>query len=264
MILYADVLFAINFSMDFLALFICSMIMRRRINKKRIILASFFGAIYSVVDVVLALQAFIKIAISVSVAVVICVICFAESKIKSIMALCVMYLFTSATLGGIMSLVYTLFNSVLSKIIDKHTYAGAYNGARTFIIIGITAIVAVIFSRILLAKKDLKNIAVQIKLADESYILNALCDSGNLLTEPISGKAVILVGEESKIGKKIISIEDIYKRYIPYKDANSEGILKGAIPNEVVINNKKVTAVIATVKRNDFGGFDALVPSALL
>ena len=135
MILYADVLFAINFSMDFLALFICSMIMRRRINKKRIILASFFGAIYSVVDVVLALQAFIKIAISVSVAVVICVICFAESKIKSIMALCVMYLFTSATLGGIMSLVYTLFNSVLSKIIDKHTYAGAYNGARTFIII---------------------------------------------------------------------------------------------------------------------------------
>ena len=51
MILYADVLFAINFSMDFLALFICSIVLHKKLSKNRIIIASILGAFFGVFDV---------------------------------------------------------------------------------------------------------------------------------------------------------------------------------------------------------------------
>ena len=46
--LYADVLFAINFSMDFLAMFICSIILHIKTTRKRIILAAVLGGAFGV------------------------------------------------------------------------------------------------------------------------------------------------------------------------------------------------------------------------
>ena len=73
----------------------------------------------------------------------------------------------------------------------------------------------------------------------------------------------MLVSAATPIGKEIESIEDIYKRYIPFKDVNGEGILKGIIPKKIEINNVSVDAVIAAVENSDFGGCDALISSEL-
>ena len=155
-------------------------------------------------------------------------------------------------------------NKVLSAIITNYTVDATYSGARTFIIIGISIIVAVIFSKTVTNRKSIKSVIFYVEIDGNSFELEGLCDSGNLLKEPFSGRAVILVAENSKLGIAIKNQDEIKKRYIPFKNTSDSGVIKGIIPRKIVLNNSLVDAVLATTKNNSFNGYDALVPEALL
>lgn len=263
LILYADVLFAINFSMDFLALFITSRLFYRKISKIRIIIASALGAIFGVIEVIVVTNDVVSFVFSIIVAMVIIKICFDDKVVKNYIIMVVLFVFVCAILGGVMSVLYTIFNRVISEIIKEQSFESTYTNARTVIIIGLTSLAAIIFVRIFKEKRSVKSVLAKIKVREREYEVSCLCDTGNLLREPFSGRSVMLVSAATPIGKEIESIEDIYKRYIPFKDINGEGILKGIIPKKIVINNVSVDAVIAAVENSDFGGCDALISSEL-
>ncbi len=264
MILYADILFAINFSMDFLALFVCSVITHNRFKRVRILVSSSIGAAYGVIEVIWVKSIFVSLLCSVIIAVIMVLICFEVKKVKVITILTAILFFVSTMLGGIMSLLYSALNKLLSEYIREHTYESAYNSARICVIIGLTAIISIIFSRIITSKKDEKNVELKITINDKEFSLMGFCDSGNLLIEPFSGKRVILVCENSEIGEMIKKAEITKRKYIPYKDINGEGILCGTVPREVIINECSKDAVVAVAKNENFNGYDALVPNALL
>ena len=121
-----------------------------------------------------------------------------------------------------------------------------------------------VFSKILSSKKEEKSADIKVTLRNEAHKLIGLSDTGNLLKDPLSGKHVILVSENCALGKEITRTEDIYKRYIPYRDVSGEGVLKGILPKEILINDVQVSAIVATTKAKSFDGYDALIPSALL
>lgn len=264
LVLYADVLFAINFSMDFLALFFTSALLHIKLKKIRILLGSFFGAAYGIVQVFVDMNIIAKLIISLVVAIVMVTISFTEIHTKRILTASILYLFVSMMLGGIMTLIYTFLNSVLSEFLHNYTNEQTYNGARLFVIIALTAIASLIFSRILMSRKGVKVATVLICIGGKSFSLKGLCDSGNLLTEPFTGKCVILVTKNSGVGKSIDEISELHKKYIPYKDVTGTGMLKGIIPDRIYINDNLVSAVVAVSKNDGFNGYDALVPSALL
>ena len=264
MILYADILFAINFSMDFLALFICSIILHKKLNKKRIIIASFLGAIFGVFEVIVQLNQVVSILVSVLIAIIMCLISFFEINLKRIIVTNLTYWGVSACLGGVMSLLFTFFNKIFGEYIQKYSQENVYNGARFFIIASLTAIVSIMFTRIFTTKKDIKATEITIKVDKKEYKIEALCDSGNMLCDPILVKPVILVTDNSKIGKMIKNKDDIKKRYIPYSDVSGSGILKGIVPESVVVGNNVVDAIIAPIEKNDFAGYEALVPANLV
>ncbi|MBQ8545897.1 MAG: sigma-E processing peptidase SpoIIGA [Clostridia bacterium] len=264
LILYADVLFAINFSMDFLALFICSIILHKKLLRKRIVIAALLGGLFGVFEVILPINQILSILLSVLVAFFMCLIAFFEKSAKRIIITNLMYWGVSAGLGGVMSLLYSILNKLLAEVIANYSQTTAYNGARFFIIAAITAIVSIIFSRIFTSKKDVSSTEITVRLDEIDFKMNALCDSGNMLCDPILSKPVILVSCESKIGKIITSKEDKRKRFIPYSDVSSSGILKGIIPEMVKIGDNIVDAVIAPIEKKDFAGYEALVPSKLL
>ncbi len=263
LILYADILFIINFSMDFLGLFICSKVMQYKATRGRILLASLIGGLYGVASMVVKLEFVWNCILCVMFAAIMSVVCFKEKNFSRWIALILMYIFISATLGGLMSIVYTFLNNVISLITVENTYV-TYGGARLFIIIGLTSTISLIFSRILLKRKNIEFVELSIKMKSSSYTLKGLCDSGNLLVEPFSGKGVILVSEDSLLGKEISSINDYKVKYIPFRDVSGEGILKGVLPKEIKINGKTTDAIVATTKKNNFNGYDALVPKTVL
>lgn len=264
MIIYADVLFAINFSMDFLALFLLAQLSHLKIFKHRIVFAATLGGLYGAVAIIVSVNYIAEIILSILVAISMCIICYKIKKPKQLLASVLLYLFISASLGGIMSLLYSIFNKFLAKVIENHSYETVYSSARGFIILGLTAIIAIIFTRVLSHKKDVKTMSMSVKLLGETYSMQGLCDSGNLLTEPFSGKRVILVSSCSELGEKIDGLKNVKKRCIPYKDVNGTGIIKGVFAEEIFVGDKRVDAILATVNNNGFDGNEALIPYAII
>lgn len=264
MVLYADVLFVINFSMDFISLFLTAMVMHRKIQKGRILISSCLGGVYGIFDIIVDLNPIIQILISITVSFLICIICFKEKKISSFLIMLAMFWGVSALLGGFMSLLYSAFNKIFYEYIKDYSYSEVYNGARFVIIASIAIIASSVFSKMLIKRTSIKTTELIVETDSGHYVLSGLVDSGNLLTEPLTGKCVILVSDNGKLGEEILSYPEYKMRYIPYNGVEKEGIIKGIVPKKVIINKSEKSAVIASVRKDNFAGYDALVPSALV
>lgn len=262
--IYADMLFAINFSMDLVSLFLSASIMKRKIHKKRILIASAIGGAYGVLDVILTLNSAISVVLGVFVSFLMCFIAYFEKSIKRFTALYVIYWGVSASLGGFMSVLYSFLNKILAKYIENYNYTTVYTGARFFVIASLSILASVLIGRVFSSEKDIKSAEVLVKIEEKEYCFGALCDSGNLLREPLSGKSVILISSGTQLGKKILQLPDIKKRYIPYSAVGGEGLLKGISPAFVSINGNEVSAIVASIDKNDFAGYEACVPTALM
>ncbi len=266
MVLYADVLFAINFSMDFLALFITTRIMHKRLYKVRILISALIGGIYSIIEMVITIQnVSLQIGINILVSLIMCIIAFKERKFGRFAVIYAIFWGVSALMGGVMSLLFSTFNKIFYTYIAQLDIidTSSYNGTRFVVIILASIIVSILLSKLYTTKKCIQNVNLKIWVDTSVFDITGLCDSGNLLVEPLSGKNVILVSSSSKLGKKIEEEPEYKKRYIPYSGVEASGILKGIIPTKIIINDIEVDAIIAPIRKNDFGGFEALVPYAL-
>lgn len=267
MVLYADVLFAINFSMDFLALFLTKRILHKKIYKIRILISALIGGIYSVIEMIIAIDnPILDFTISLIASLLMCIISFAEKSVGRFLVFYGMFWGVSALMGGVMSLIFAMFNKLFYSYIIKLDIvdSSVYNGTRFIVIVLISIMISILLSKLYTSKKDIKSVEIRIWIDTYVYKLYGLCDSGNLLVEPFSGRAVILVSSFSKIGREIEIQPEYKKRYIPFDGVGSNGILKGVVPSKIIINENEVDAIIATINKADFGGYDALIPSSLL
>ena len=121
-----------------------------------------------------------------------------------------------------------------------------------------------IFSRIYSSKIYTREIELSVLFKGKAYSLKGICDSGNSLTEPFSGKNVILVSSDSILGKAIVEENDLKKRYIPYQGIDKSGILKGIFPDKLIINDREISAIIAPAENKSFSGYEALIPIAII
>ena len=80
MTVYIDVLFAINFSMDFLALFLTNLILFKKIHKVRILIASLIGGLYGTLEFFVDLNFMWTIVTNIAVTFLMCTIAFEKSK----------------------------------------------------------------------------------------------------------------------------------------------------------------------------------------
>ena len=264
MTVYVDVLFAVNFSMDFISLFICAVVMKRKIYKWRMLLAAAIGGIYGVFEVLCTMHALIAAIVAVLVSFIMCFVAYYEKSIKRFTLMYIMYWGVSATLGGVMSLLYNFLNKILAEQIKNYSFAKVYTGARFFIIASLTAIVSMLFGRFYSSKKDVKHAHLEIKMDGKIYEFDALCDSGNMLIEPISGKSVILVTKSSDIGRAIGNVSPKSRRYIPYSAVGGDGVITGALPEYAKIDGSMADAVIAPIEKKNFAGYEAIVPLSLV
>ncbi|MBQ7352999.1 MAG: sigma-E processing peptidase SpoIIGA [Clostridia bacterium] len=264
MVVYADVLFAINFSMDFVSIFICGILLHKKMKKLRLFLASVVGGVYGTFIIFMNLNPLLDCFVLILVATFICYIAYYDKKIKRLIISLIIYLLTSCILGGIMNALYSLLNRVLTKYMVDQTFESVYSGARFFIIVSITIMVAMLFSKVLVRKKNVSEVNLEIVYKGEKHNVIALTDSGNMLVEPITGKSVILISERCNLSKKIDLKSEKNLRYIPYSDITIDGILKGIIPEKIIVNDNSVDAIIAPVNKESFGEYDAIVPISLV
>ena len=240
-IVYLDVFFMINFIMDYMIILITSRI--AKVKKKRIrqLAGAGCGALYIVIVIKPLTNHLFKITlVNILIAAVMVLISFgftsASVYIKNVFLLFVV----SFTMSGIINYLY--YSTVIGKYV-RNVLSGNSNkvvNARKFILVSVlayillSAIVRIIFS----VRKDMElYYDVKITFRGKSVVVRGLYDTGNGLTEPVSGKMVHIA--EYKILKPLLEGDEKAKEkiyVIPFHSIGEEdGIMYGIRMDEMVV-----------------------------
>lgn len=162
---------------------------------------------------------------------------------------------SGALLGGIMTYILSLGEPVFGSKGAEMPFA-----AVVFLCLPIAYIVV----RMTSALRHKKSVECTLTVLGKTTSFSALCDSGNLATEPISSLPVVIVSQSACSFPPMESGQDspIKWRAVPIKTIGGERLLFGFIPDELTIGGRAVSAVVALDRENrSFGGYAAVVPA---
>lgn len=249
-VIYADVLFMINFSMDYFLLFLTARLLGKRLKGKSAAVASAIGGVYAVASVLLPGNSLIALLLHIAVSVLLC-----EMSVPGCGALGIAVFYAvSFLIGGGMTAGFALFNRAAGIAYDPDP-AGKSGMPLGWLLL--SALGFGLFS-LLTAKRASKrageNVPVEITVGGKTASFTGFADSGNFLTEPLSGLPVILIPE-----KTFSELPDSRFRIVPVKTVNGEGILRGFLPDRCLVDGNETDCCAALT-----GEDRVIVPLCLL
>lgn len=282
---YADIFFLINFSMDFLALFLAARLLERPMALARFVFAAAFGGIYACVALFLATNSIVGLLIDAFACVLMALIAtFRRSEIKSSLIFSLVFSAVSILLGGVMTALFNVFNKIgFYKFFGEEAQSDGISVWLFAILAVISGIIALFGGRFFKRRSARKRGSVEIFYAGASVRLSCFCDSGNLLREPISQLPCVIVDTEA-VGSifprsfleaacfgdisRLSERERSRVRVIPATSAVGESVLVGIRVDSLRIDfGKGFTSVEAYVVPSREGllanGIKAIVPSEL-
>ncbi len=260
---YADILFVVNFSMDFLTLFISGKLTNKKMKKLKLILGASIGSLSGTAITFVPYsseitQGVFTVVFGFVVSLIMTYIAF--GKYTSFFAMlrdCVIVWGSGALIGGVMTFVINMGEPVY------------FDYGRNFAVsFAVCAAVSLFTVRFILSGKSKKSAVVKITEGEETYTVKALCDSGSFISEPLTGVPVIII-RESELGNTGLRLKsdiltELRLRIIPINGICGNRILRGFIPDKVMIDDVEVRAIIASDgESSDYGGFDGIIPSIL-
>ncbi len=282
--IYADVLFIINFSMDFLSLYIVGRLMHFRMKAGRVIAGASLGALYGVLELLLAVASLWKTAITLSVLLTMCAVAFGVRSFRTYFASAALTFGVSMLIGGMMTSAFLKLGSQISYIEIGGTIGTVYGDLPVWkfaVFALISALATWGIGKLFRRKRAIRTCVLRMTFDGNENEWTALVDSGNLLEEPVSGTPVIFLKGKAarslptyllcamKTGAASLSAENVGKlRVIPSRTVTGSGILLAAVPENLSLFSNGVwesrKALIAVdFSEGDYGGFDALVPEIL-
>lgn len=281
---YADILFLVNLSMDYLCFFLTTKILHRKPRPLRMAIASALGALYAVAAVFLPVGQVAAFFADLSACAVMCAIVYAGHGecMRNYLVSTGVYFGISALLGGLMTALCSLLNR-LGLPLD--VIGGDGLSAWLFALLAIvSAAVAGTVGRFFRKSAGERGGRVEITCRGRSVTLRGVTDSGNYLRDPIGGKCVVVTslaavssllppGLPSAIRSGDFSSErfrgacgDLRIRLIPMTTAAGEGMLLGILPEKITVTDangtREVDALFAPTDVR-LGGYEALLPPEL-
>lgn len=185
MVYYVEYIFAENFLIDFILLFITGKLLKKTIIYRRLIISSVLGAVYVILTAYIGREFMTYFIVKFSVSVLMVMIAYDSKGIAANLRTIIVFYITSLLMVGIITALYYLDY-------DKLTV----NAIVCSIFMGYAALH--FFFKEIKAKIEKHNYMrnVEITVNNKSKILRAYIDTGNELTEPMSGKPVIVANME--------------------------------------------------------------------
>lgn len=260
-VIYADVLFLINFILDFLCLYVAGAILSVKAKLFRLVISAFAGGIYSLFAVYLvSLPPYITLPVHIFAALLICLIANGFHSVKVYLSRSVVFIVTSAFMGGIIS-------ALLSLTGRYYTFNGGFYAeiSPVFLIIVALLSVGAAYAYALVCQRKTSNMHLEAVIEKDGnvYSVSLLVDSGLFVLDPLTGKRVIIVSHTAFMGDIPPS-----HRVIPVKTASGNGILYGFKPDKLIIKrlgekDRETDAIVAIDTVNSsFSGCDGLISPA--
>jgi len=257
--IYIDVLFLLNFFIDYVIIVTTAFVCGREHNSKRILLGAAAGALYSVVIFFPQLKILNIMILKLLMSVVIIIISFKFYSLRSHIRLFATYYAVNFIYGGGIYSFYR-FTSIGSKM--NYSNGEYYIDIPLGVIIILTFLMY--FLTVFLAKtlnrktEDIKKIRIYY---NNKYIdTKAIVDTGNKLYDPISMIPVALMENQTAVklfGSEIT--DEIFKeskmRIVPWKDASGDSKTIYAFkPSKVIIPDsmKELNEMLIGITDNQF------------
>lgn len=295
-VVYADLLFLVNFSMDFLCFFVTARLLHKDARRWRMLCASALGGVYSVAILFLHLGTVAAIILDLSFCAFMCLCAFGVKNGGAFGYFTSFAVFfgVSVGTGGLMTAMYSLLNRMdlpLGEVEQNGDGISVWLFGLLAVISGVAASIGGDLFKTVSSDTVLK---VKIEYKGASVTVNGMTDTGNLLTDPISARPVVvinadsacaLIGNEcaeaaarSDISSEIWERGEHKLRIIPISTAGGNSILCAFVPDKItlsVVNKKGVVRELAVealfapsnlnfdAKRKACG-CGALVPASLI
>ncbi len=255
MVIYVDVLVALNLYINFLLLYATALILKRGITRKRLVLAALAGAFGALVILLPTLNVFVSLVYKILLGAVITLIAFGKQKPADFAICALFFLLVNFIFAGVINALWALF-SPIGMIYE--------NGVFYFDIpiAAIIAFTAAAFFLIKLVKLISGKLSRSKKICEVKIIsdngkadLRGLCDTGCGIKDAFSGTPVI-VCEFNKIEeivpqsvKEYLAGKAVEKiRLIPLNTVSGETLLPIFGAKSIFINGKNTNALIGVSK----------------
>lgn len=282
---YVDLYFLINFSMDLLCLLLSATLMHRRVGRWRAALGAAIGGVYAVASLLLSSGGVLTLAADLAAAVVICAVAFWSrgSRLWGLLRLALVFALTSMILGGVMTALYSFLNRL-----DLPFDALRGDGLSVWSFALLTAVASMATlggGRLLGISRKTRSVELDVTLFGRSLTLRAMVDTGNLLRDPVSGRAVIVCEGGRVCALLPPALAAAYRsgdftaclgsyelvgrlRPIPTKTASGEALLFAIVPDSLTVTElrgrtREVYAADYLIAPTSLGssaaGFDAVI-----
>ena len=258
-VVYADLLFLIDLSMDFLCFYITARLLHRRFSVLRCLAGAALGGVYSVIIIFFSMNIWLGLLSDLGMCALMCLVAFGCRD--SFYGYCLSasaYFGVSACLGGFMTAIYSLLNRLNIPFENLNTSDGISVWLFGFLAL-LSGFAAMMGGRFFRNSASAQIADVEITYCGKSVSVKAFVDTGNMLSDPLSGKKVIVIdrsvaakllskdGAEAAIGgdiERLDSDEAKKIRLIPVETANGSSMLCAFNPDRVKVTvwrkNKKV------------------------
>ena len=275
-VLYADVLFLINFGMDFISLWLTLLIVHKPSRAAGLFAASFAGGVYGVLSVLIDAGRVLSLisGIAVSALMILIAVPGRQSLRFYIRATLILW-GVGALIGGIVTALCS-FGGKGDVMIASHN--------APFFLLALAGAVSSVFVKLVTSFKGRRSCSIKVVMCGKSAELDGLVDTGCLVKEPVSGAPVVFISTErakglitrdtSLLSRGIDSMEDLSADLRRRARIVSVGTTEGnrlalcVFPDLICIKKNKrsfsVRAAVVFEKCDGYGGCAALVPASLL
>jgi len=272
-VVYVDILVLLNAYMTLFQLAATAKFCRARVIGWRLLLASALGGLSGLLFF-LGDYPLLCILANLICAAIIILAAFRSVGFKAFLKRMLCFCGCGAVFAGAILLCRTLGAKGLS-----YRGGAVYFEISPLLLIGATAgcyLILRIFFKLTESKLPAKSCRMTVRVGRRSVVLEAVVDSGNMLSDPISGLPVAVTPESAVsplftgdavrffCGDGICYDEGWRRRVrlIPCRTVGGGGLLPGFLPDSVVIGSKDVKLLIAVSDKLDRDG-ETLLPSAV-
>ena len=201
---YLDLYFLINFSMDILGLFLAARLLSYRVHAARCTLAAIFGALYACAALLLLPSGALGLLFDILACGAMSFIAIKRrGNLRQVGAYAIVCAAVSILLGGFMTALFSVLNRLgLNKIEGGSEVSDGLSVWLFALLAAISGAMSFFGGKIFKKRSARKYGKVQVRYGDRCATISALCDSGNMLREPISTRPCIVV--DRRILKEIL------------------------------------------------------------
>lgn len=280
---YADLLFLVNFCMDFQCLFLTARLLHRPFPLKRALAASALGALYACAALFIPANGGVAFLLDLFVGLLMCGLVFLAQEEKKWRFLIPfgLYFGVSAAVGGLMSAISTLFSSLEYAPQEKNDGSVSF-----FLLAFLGGLATFLWGRLCQRRAKGKCVRLHLEYAGRELGIDAFVDTANHLCDPLGGRPVVVIdrvvardllppelltaAEHGMAGLSMLP-PDLARRVrmIPAATVTGRGVLLAIAPDKALLDvGRGAHAVELLLTPAPLGnaaeGHKALLPPALL